>query len=383
VRICILVPYDLTQEGGVKRHAMHLAAELRRTGDEVWVLGSSWHTGALGPDAMGLSGIVKVLSNGGDSYIGIFTKPWEVYAYLRRHDFDVIHVHEPLVPALPYYTIWLSPRTPHVCTFHASYDLETARSRRARTFWSAFAYPFFQRGIAVSTPAERFARVTWKRPLAIIPNGVPTQTYTPRPLEAPEAIARRPVRLLFVGRWRDPRKGMSYLLDAYRQLVARGVALTLDVIGEGASGPAPAVPGLTVHGMVEGETELAERYRQADLFVAPATGQESFGIVLLEAMASGLPVICSDIEGYRQVVDEAGTRLVKPADADALAAAIADLARRPDAWAAMRAANLARAAQFDWSIIAQRVRAEYEVAIAATAAGRRESRRRTGPRRRW
>ncbi|MBI5482559.1 MAG: glycosyltransferase family 4 protein [Deltaproteobacteria bacterium] len=369
MRICIVVPYDFTQEGGVKRHAVHLAAELRRTGDEVWVLGSSWRTGDLGPNARGVSGIVKVLSNGGDSYVGIWTKPWEVYPFLRRHRFDVIHVHEPLVPTLPYYTIWLSPRTAHICTFHASYDVETARSKRARRFWSALSYPFFQRGIAVSTPAERFARYTWKKPLTIIPNGVPTTVYTPRPLETPEAVARRPVRLIFVGRWRDPRKGMSCLIDAYRRLIAAGHSLTLDVIGEGTDGPLPELPGLTFHGMVEGETELAERYRLADLFVAPATGQESFGIVLLEAMASGLPVICSDIEGYRQVIDEGGTRLVRPADAEALAAGIAEVARNPGAWAAMRAANLKRAAQFDWSIIARRVRAEYEAAIAAKRGG--------------
>jgi phosphatidylinositol alpha-mannosyltransferase len=162
---------------------------------------------------------------------------------------------------------------------------------------------------------------------------------------------------------------MRFLVDAYRTLLAAGLDVTLDVVGEGADQPLPQLPGLTVHGMVEGEEALAARYRQADVFVASATGQESFGIVLLEAMSSGLPLVCTDIEGFRQVIDPAGARVVRPSDAASLAEGIADVVRNPGAWAAMRAANIRRSAQFDWSLIASRVRAEYEAAIAAKRRG--------------
>src|SRR5262249_15731616 len=109
-------------------------------------------------------------------------------------------------------------------------------------------------------------------------------------------------------------------------LRGEGLALTLDVVGIGPAGtPPPSLPGVTFHGVVPTEQELAASYRSADVFVSPATGQESFGIVLLEAMASGLPIVCSDIAGYREVAPPGGARLSRPGDAGALAAAIREV----------------------------------------------------------
>src|SRR5262249_47997027 len=121
-----------------------------------------------------------------------------------------------------------------------------------------------------------------------------------------------PLRLLFVGNWRDPRKGLPVLLDAYRRLLAAGERVTLDVVGQGTPDERHALPGVTLQGSIGIEHLLADRYRACDVFVSPATGQESFGIVLLEAMACGRPVVCSDIRGYRDVVDAEGARLVPP-----------------------------------------------------------------------
>src|SRR5262249_13966711 len=158
-------------------------------------------------------------------------------------------------------------------------------------------FPWFQRAIAVSRSAARYAKNAWRGPLAIIPNGVSNALF--RPASAP-SIADE-VRLLFVGRIGDRRKGARSLFDALPGPVARGLRVTLDVVGElGDAAPPPAVPGLRYHGAV-GTERLAELYRACDVFVAPSTGQESFGIVLLEAMASGKHVVCSDIDGYREV----------------------------------------------------------------------------------
>ncbi|MEP6778630.1 MAG: glycosyltransferase family 4 protein, partial [Gemmatimonadaceae bacterium] len=172
------------------------------------------------------------------------------------------------------------------------------------------------------------------------------------------------LRLLFVGRLSDERKGLGVLLEAFARLRARGIPVELDAVGEQAGAPLPpVVPGFRYHGAVT-LAELVERYRACDVLVAPSTGQESFGIVLLEAMASGRAIVCSDIEGYRQVVDDQGAVLVKPRDANALEAAIANLALDPARLARMGDWNRRRSTAFDWLALAPRVRSEYEAAIA-------------------
>jgi phosphatidylinositol alpha-mannosyltransferase len=142
--------------------------------------------------------------------------------------------------------------------------------------------------------------------------------------------------------------------------------VTLDVVGAGPAGAAPAVDGVTFHGVVSVEEDLAERYRACDVFVSPATGRESFGIVVLEAMSAACPVVCSDIAGYREVVAREGARLVPPADVGALTDAIRALAAAPpEERRRMGAINRRRAEQFDWEVLTRRVRQEYEAAIAA------------------
>ncbi len=163
------------------------------------------------------------------------------------------------------------------------------------------------------------------------------------------------MRLLFVGHWRDPRKGLPFLLEACQRLRASGLRVHLDVVGAGAA-DAPAHPGVTFHGPVASEAVMAEHYRRCDLFVAPATGQESFGIVLLEAMACARPVVCSDIPGYRLVVDPAGARLVPPGDAP--------VAQDPERRRRMGGLNRRRAEAFEWGQIASRVREQYLDALA-------------------
>ena len=146
--------------------------------------------------------------------------------------------------------------------------------------------------------------------------------------------------------------------------------MTLDVVGElGQADPPPQLPGLTYHGAVAFE-RLSTMYRGCDVFVAPSTGQESFGIVLLEAMASAKPVVCSDIEGYRQVATTEGSTLVAPSNATALADALAQVVRTdPDIRRRHGELNRRHAETFDYDRLAERVRHEYRLAIAACRAG--------------
>jgi len=377
LRVCMMVTYDMASPGGgVKQHALHLAASLRRLGDEVMLVGPS-SVPTDEPDVHSFGGIVNVPANGSDNNLGLLVSPRAIARFFREHHFDVIHIHEPLQPALSYWSVWLTRRVPHVATFHAFMEEEGFVLRWARKAWGATMFPWIQRAIAVSEPAARYAAAAWNRELSIIPNGVPTDIFTPPAMHGHGGHhgsyqnGHNPrVKLLFVGRIGDARKGARYLFDAYAGLVARNLPVTLDVVGElGSADPPPQLPGLTYHGAVPFE-RLSQFYRACDVFVAPSTGQESFGIVLLEAMASAKPVVCSDIEGYRQVATTEGSTLVPPSNARALEDALARVIRiDPEIRRRHGELNRRHAEMFDYDRLAERVRQEYRLAIAACHAG--------------
>jgi len=362
MRVCLVVPYDIAEEGGVKRHALHLANSLRLAGDSVEII-APLSRGAAPPHVHGVGGVVNVPANGSANYMALLVPPWDVGRYFHAGRFDVVHFHEPVVPMLSYYALWSSARAAHVATFHMYAESEPFASRAARSALSAALFPFIEAAIAVSPAAADFAAPFWRRPMHVVPNGVPTSVFRPAP---PSTNGHAPgaLRLLFVGNWRDSRKGLPVLLDACRQLHGDGLGVELDVIGGGTpSDEQRGVPGVRFLGSIGAESVLAEKYQHCDVFVAPATGQESFGIVLLEAMACARPVICSDIRGFRDVVDPEGAALVAPGDSSGLARAIADLARANGRRAEMGIRNRARAEEFDWDRIASRVRDVYLEAL--------------------
>ncbi len=372
MRICLVVPYDLAEQGGVKRHAFQLAAALRRLGDEVAVMGAS-STTAAEPEVQVFGGILNIRSNGSDNRLAMLTPPWRIRRWLQDQAFDVIHVHEPLCPLLsPWAAVFAGPAA-LVGTFHAFAEAEALTPRLLRRCSAPLVLPRFDRAIAVSAPAAAYARYVWKRELAIIPNGIATDIFYPASATtAPTPAIDGPIRLLFVGHWRDERKGLPDLLAAFAAVRARGLDVTLDVVGSGPAGVAPPeLPGVRFLGPVADAAAIADHLRACDVFVAPSRGQESFGIVLLEAMATGRAIVCADIAGYREVVGSANARLVPPGSVDALASAIANLAGSPAQRRAMAAANLVRADQFAWSTLVHRVRAEYLAALARRGAGLR------------
>jgi phosphatidylinositol alpha-mannosyltransferase len=365
LRICVTLAYDLAEEGGVKRHAEHLAEQLRAAGDQVLVVGPYSGARALPPHTTGLAGVLRVRSNGSRCGIGLLVPPWRARRALAG-PFDVLHAMEPLVPSLNWYAAWLAPATVRVATFHSYSEREGACARLLRRF-GLVQLARFHRGIAVSPAAERFARALWRRPLALIPNGVDTSVFTPPPTRP---AAPGEVRLLFVGHWHHPRKGLPVLLDAYTRLRARGVPLRLEVVGDG-DRAAPRLPGVTWHAAISDERLLAERYRAADVLVAPSLGSESFGIVLLEAMSSGLGIVCSDIDGYRSVVAPGGARLAPPGDAARLAEAIAEVAGNRLLRRRMGEINRRAVRAYDWASVAARVRDEYLAALEEQPADER------------
>jgi phosphatidylinositol alpha-mannosyltransferase len=360
LRVCIVVPYDLADPtGGVKHHAVQLARLLRQQGHQATILGASSEE-TKEPHTFGIRGIVNIRSNGSDNRMALLASRSLVKQFFEERTFDVIHVHEPPIPSISYWTAWLTPDVPKMSTFHAFAESPPLGLRLLQRLGGAIQYSFFDHAVAVSPSAARYARGAWQRPLGIVPNGIPIDLFTPALRPAMPGPSRR---LLAIGRLADARKGIATMIDAFRLLRARDDRWTLDVVGEDGSTPrAPTMPGLTYH-PPQPLVGLIERYRDCDVFVAPSTSQESFGIVLLEAMATGKPIVCSDIEGYRHVADPGGAVFVPPRDpvalADALDVLMADEARRR----AMAVFNLAYVRRFDWSLVAKSIVREYLITI--------------------
>lgn len=364
LKVCLVVPYDLSPEaGGVKQHALHLMAALRRLGDEVWLIGPATQPLAT-PGLKGFSGVVNIRHNGSDNQLGLLISPWQVWQFFQKTRFDVIHIHEPQSPLLPFWTAWLTPGIARVATFHAY--AEDNAALLGRKLLGALIFPWIKRAIAVSAPAKRYAQASWTRPLAVIPNGVCGKVFRPATDETPSVAGEGPLKLMFVGRLADARKGAKHMLDAFAALRAQNVNVGLDMVGAtDGFGPLPTMDGLNFSPDITTD-DLARRYRNTDVLVAPATGQESFGIILLEAMASAKPVICSDIDGYRGVACTKGARFVPPGDTQALIAEITAVADMDEAQRrAMGEANLAHVKTFEWDHVVHQVRAEYLAAIEA------------------
>lgn len=370
LRICLIVPYDLTPEaGGVKQHAVHLMAGLERRGDRVTLIGPA-SAPLAAPNTRGFAGVVSIRGNGSHNRMGLLCSPFALKRFFAQNPFDILHMHEPEVPALTYWASWMQRRVPKVATFHAFAEHPPRRVQFIRRAVGSLLYRGFQAGIAVSPGARDLAEQGFGRPLTIIPNGVDHRLFAPGPTIPDDAAAscsagaQVPLRLLFVGGVDHPRKGAAVLFEALAQLKARNVAVSVDVVGRA---PGPLPNGVHHHSNVSTQ-KLAALYRSCDALVAPATGQESFGIILLEAMASGKPIIASNIDGYRRVVGgeaEGGALLVPPNEAQALAAAIAQLQAMPAAKRQeMGARNLRRITPYTWDTVVEAVREVYVGSIA-------------------
>ena len=355
LRVCMVVAYDLAEPGGVKHHAVELACALRERGDDVTLIGPS-STPVEGIVRFG--GVANIVSNGSDNRLGLFVSPRQVWHFFRHNRFDVLHVHEPLLPSLPYWAIWASTHMARVATFHAFAEQRSSLLRLASQGFAALQFPWIHHAIAVSSSAAQYASATWRRALPIIPNGVRTDIFRPG-IRSPG----QPLRLLFVGRLSDERKGFRYLLTAYAEARRQGLDVELSVVGDNAGANAvPDLPGLVYHGVVS-RGRLVDEYQHCDVVIVPSTGQESFGIVLLEAMACGKAVICSDIPGYRETVAGAPVFMVRPENVTDLVAALRAVLAKRDELEQMGRDNREHASRYDWARIVERVRSEYMRAI--------------------
>jgi len=368
MKIALVSPYDFAVPGGVNNHIEHLRDNFLRLGQEVRIIAPSSRPSSHKPEdrvvptgrAVGLpaSGSVARVS------LSLRTAP-KLKRLLQEENFDIVHVHEPFAPFLPMQILRLSDAV-NVATFHAA--KEGGRNR-----WYLYGRHALKRWfrrldgkIAVSVPAMRLVSHYFPGYYNIIPNGVDVEHFEKEREPFPEFADGRP-NVLFVGRL-EKRKGVKYLLQAFAEVKKEMPEPRLLIVGpptRAARGyrrwvAEAGLPDVEFIGYVTYD-ELARYHHTADIVVAPATGNESQGIVLLEAMAAGRPLVASNIEGYASVVTHGVEGLlVTPKDAHSLAAALVELLADPDRRREMGENGRVRAEQFRWDRVSQRVLTYYE-----------------------
>jgi phosphatidyl-myo-inositol alpha-mannosyltransferase len=371
MKIGLVTPYIYPLPGGVNAHVQELYQNLVLRGHDVRII-SSTH----GPQRSSEGDIIRlgygwsVPTNGSVGTLTVSHRYGQlVQEMLDRERFDLIHYHEPFVPFLSLQVLRHSTSV-NVATFHA-YSGWSPSYEFGKRMMARFASRLHGR-IAVSAAARHFIGRYFPGEYKVIPNGVDLRDYQAM---SPFARWRDGVpNILFIGRF-ESRKGLMYLLKAYRTLRRDGYTCRLLLVGVGPQErdarryiATRRLQGVEFLGRVS-DADKVRAFATADVFVSPATGQESFGIVLLEAMAAGRAIVCSDIHGYKGVVRRGEQALlVPPKDSDALAGAIGQLLRNPAMRAQMGEAGRARAVQFGWENITAKVDDYYGFVIRRLAA---------------
>jgi len=358
LKIGIVTQSYYPKPGGVTEVVHHTANGLRRLGHEVIII-TTRYNGREKDDPgiyrIGRNMLVPV--NGALVNVTIgFGLRKKLQHIFHREDFDIIQTHCPLVPTLPLLTLKAARKNQKVVgTFHA-----TAQSNIA---YHLFKRPLearatrLNRRIAVSASAHQFAHKYFPSRYDIVPNGIDCDRFHPDVAPIEELTDGR-LNILYVGRM-DARKGVTYLLRALPLAQKRlRQKIRLILVGEGKLRGFLIRRPVILHGaeiIAVGRIEphlLPRYYTSADIFCSPATGQESFGIVLLEAMASGIPIVASEIPGYRTVVTSGKEGfLVPPRDPERFAAAIAELGNEPALRRTFGTQGREKALMYNWPII--------------------------------
>jgi phosphatidylinositol alpha-mannosyltransferase len=358
LKVGIVSPYGYPHPGGVNEHVRFTYEAMRRMGHDAWIITSKY-----GRERESEGHIIRLgtgwaaPANGsvGRVTLGLRFKR-QAREVLAQHRFDILHFHEPFVPFLSP-TMLDASETVNVATFHAFGGFSPSYWVGSR-FAGSLAAKLDGR-IAVSTAARHFTNRYFPGEYSIIPNGVDLERFSTA--EPFEELRDGILNILFVGRFEE-RKGLIHLLKAYHRLRKRKVDARLLVVG---AGPKQrefrrfvglrGIRDVEWLGRVSDEDKV-RYFASADIFCAPNTGQESFGIVLLEAMAAGVPIIASDIHGFKRVIERnVQGLLVEPRNPRALAAALYRLAIDPDLRHDMGEAGRARAPEVSWDRVTERI----------------------------
>jgi phosphatidylinositol alpha-mannosyltransferase len=360
VKILLVTPFDFRYPGGVNEHILHLDQQFQRLGHQTRIL--SPRSDEEGEEDDGhfykLGVAVPVPANGSTARITL--SPFvsgKVKDFLNRESFDVIHLHEPLAPTLPLMVL-LHSKSVNVGTFHS------ARTTGLHYIYAKPILGYFHgkldARIAVSPAAVELIHQYFPAQYEVVPNGIDVEQFGPHVEPVSRYLDGRP-NILFVGRFNESRKGFKYLLRA--MALVRQEFPTCRLLAVGPGDPRRFEREIDRHELDNvvfvgpvSKQGLAAYYATCDVFCAPSTGRESFGIVLLEAMASKKPVVASDIRGYSAVVrHRVDGLLVERKNPEALALALVHLLADASLREQYAEHGRHRAEEYSWPVIAQRI----------------------------
>jgi phosphatidylinositol alpha-mannosyltransferase len=370
MRIGLVCPYTWDVPGGVMAHVRDLTEALIAEGHHVSVIAPAADDAPLPSYVTPAGRAIPVPYNGAVARLAFgFLSANRVRKWVREGRFDVLHVHEPQVPSVGLLACWVA-RGPIVATFHSSIGRSRTLSVAAPMLQSALEK--ITGRIVVSDAARKTLVEHIGGDAVLIPNGVTVGRYAEgAPL--PGWGAGRGEVIGFLGRMDEQRKGLPLLLDAFGRLAPDRPDLRLLIAGPGHAGevrdrvPAPYRDRLSLLGMVS-EADKVSAYHSVDVFCAPNTRGESFGIVLAEAMAAGATVLASDIPAFRRVLgDGQAGALFETGDAGSLAREAARLLDDPQRRAKLSDEARLAVRKYDWSTVARDVMRVYETVTSREA----------------
>jgi phosphatidyl-myo-inositol alpha-mannosyltransferase len=359
----------MAQPGGVSEHISHLRDEFTRLGHAVTVMAPRGQTGGMevSDGAYDIGRTITIPGNGSRMKLTFdVTLYADVKAIMRREQFDIVHLHEPLMPVLPYMVL-LNSTAVNVGTFHA-YSGSMPWYSALKPYMS-FVLTRLDGRIAVSPPARDFVNHYFEGDYQVIPNGIDIDRYGDQVEPYPWAFDRVP-RILFVGRFEESRKGFRHLLRAMPLVKQQFPDARLIVLGAGR--PEKFQSMIERYGITDVEfkgfvtpEDKARYYVSCEVACVPSTGNESFGYVVVEPMAAGRAVVATDIPGYRSVVTPGRDAvLVEPKDPQALALGLVRVLADRDLRARLGAEARVSAQRYAWPSVAREVLESYQLASA-------------------
>src|ERR1700761_188571 len=366
MRIGLVCPYTWDVPGGVQSHIRDLAEALIEQGHYVSVISPADEDAPLPPYVVSAGRPVSVPYNGSVARLSFgFLSASRVHRWVKEHDFDVLHVHEPTAPSLSMSACWVASG-PIVATVHTA--MPKSRVLHAALPLIRSAMEKINGRIAVSEAARTMLVEHMGGDAVLIPNGVATRRYA-GPAQPLPGWPGDGGAIGFLGRMDEPRQGPPVLLEAFAILGARRSGLRLLIAGPGDEQEVldRVPPALRDRVVLLGQVSDEDKVRMlhsVDVFCAPNTGGESFGIVLAEAMAAGAPIVASDLDAFRRVLrgGRAGELFVNEDPAD-LARAAGRLLDDPERRRELSAAATVAVSVYDWSVVAKDVVNVYETVV--------------------
>lgn len=362
-RVGIVCPYSFVRPGGVQNHVLGMAGWLKKQGYTVGILAPGFPEqelldlyGVDEADFTSAGRTVPIKINGSVARVNFSPRAaMAAYRWLKKGQWDVVHVHEPITPTLSLLTLWLAD-APVTGTFHSASPIYKAL--RAFNQMLPKSISRLNSAIAVSSLAAEVANAHTGIEPVVIGNGLEIDDYTLAATEGEWRGGDRPL-ITFLGRYTEPRKGFQVLTAALPLIREKYPDLRCVVMGHG---PVTSIPGVEFVGGVS-DAERNEWLMRSDAYIAPQTGRESFGIVLIEALACGAPVVASDLRAFIDVLsDEDGIcgHVFQAGNPQALADAVLASLEEPRDLRLQRGRKVA--ARYDWSAIGPQVISMYELA---------------------